>query len=84
MLTRYGISYIYLQLTVYHHDHVTTTHLTHNSAEELLHPNIIKEALPVSLNQNCHVASEYYGQKSLYSSMVSYHNPSRIQDKTRK
>ena len=58
MLTRHCISYIYMQLTVYHSDHITITRPTHNSTEELLHPNIIKVSLPVSLNQNCH-----YGRK---------------------
>ena len=38
--------------------HISITHPTHNSTEESLHPNIIKVALPVSLNQNCHAASE--------------------------
>ena len=52
MLTSHGISYIYIQLTVYHNGHILTTHPTHNSTEELLHPNIIKVALP---------AFEYYG-----------------------
>ena len=30
---------------------ITSTHRTHNSTEELLHPNIFKVALHVSLNQ---------------------------------
>ena len=65
MLTRHCISYIYIQLTVYHNDHITITHPTHNSTGELLHPNDIKVALPVCLNQNCHAPSEYNGQKLL-------------------
>ena len=39
---------------------VNIPHSTHNSTEELFHPNIIKLALPVSPNKNCHAASEYY------------------------
>ena len=82
-----GIVYLTytIQLTVYHNDHLTTTHPTQNSAEVLLHPDTTKMALPVILNQNCHVASEYYGQKRLYS--IEYGlipQPSRIQDKTRR
>ena len=67
MLIRHCISYIYIQLTVYHNDHITITHITDNGTEELLHANIIKVALPVSLNPNCHVSSEYNRRKHLYS-----------------
>ena len=67
MLTMHGISHIYIELTVSHYPHITTTHPNHNSAEQLLHPNIIKVALPVGLNQNCHTASEYCGRKHLYA-----------------
>ena len=42
---------IYIQYTVYHNDRKTITQPTQNSTEELLHPNIINLALPVSLNQ---------------------------------
>ena len=42
---------IYIQYTVYHNDYKTITQPTQNSTEELLHPNIINLALPVSLNQ---------------------------------
>ena len=48
-------------------DKLTITYPAKNSTEELLHPNIIKAALHVNHNQNCHVASEYYGWTRLYS-----------------
>ena len=70
---------------VYHYGNITITNPTHNSTEELLHPTIIKVALPVSLSQNCHVASEYYGWTRLYSGecgLIPLPFPHSRQDKT--
>ena len=84
MFTRHCLSYIYIQITVYHNDHITITQPTHNTTKELLHPNIIKVAVPVSLNQHCHAASEYYGWISLYSGECGLIPlPSHTKDKTR-
>ena len=44
---------------------MTMRHPMHNSAEELLNPNDIKVTFPVSLNQDFHMACEYYGSMRL-------------------
>ena len=65
MLTTHCLSYISIHTTVYHNDHITITQPTHNITKELLHPNIIKVAVPVSLNQQRHTACEYSGEYGL-------------------
>ena len=46
------------------------------STEELFHPNIIKVAFPVSLNQSCHAGLSTTGENGCtLESMVAYHYP---------
>ena len=62
-------------------DHHTPTH---NSTEELLHPNVIKVSLPsVSIKIVTRPLSTMGQYACTLESMVSYHYPPRTEDKTR-
>ena len=54
-------------MLIYPKIYITITHLTPNSTEELLHPNVIMLSLLSVSIKNCHAASEYYESIRLYS-----------------
>ena len=63
---------------------ITITHLTHNSTEELLHPNVIMVSLlSVSIKIVTRPLSTMGQYACTLESMVSYHYPPRTEDKTR-
>ena len=57
--------------------YITITHLTHNSTEEFLHPNVITVSLPsVSIKIVTRPLSTMGQYACTMESMVSYHYPS--------